>query len=278
MARVRIAWDNLFDYDEVTLTASSSDSSYPVANLRSPHRTVMWRSGTANGGVENVVLDLTLLGTTGFGVGGFGTGAFGGAVTQIASRKASCVFLINHNFGSGVNARIQGNATDSWASPALDVAIAYHKDMMAAFFTEAEHQFWRLYVDNSAAGNTVEVGRAHLGTYLEPKKDVLMGWSVGSIDPSRMEVVHGASERWGKRGVLSALQFSFRGLPASDKYTSAFLTMLGRTGSSRPVFVALDPDGQPNDLSFYGRITNLGSFACAPNETQQVGFGFQEAA
>lgn len=110
-----------------TLTASTTNAQYPVANIQSDLRTKVWRS-TSNS--DNLVIDL-------------------GAAQDI---DAICLSA-NWKNGFGVSAvTIEANATDSWGSPAYTTTITLNTDYNHAFkvlSAAQNYRFWRLVLTST---------------------------------------------------------------------------------------------------------------------------------
>lgn len=58
--------------------------------------------------------------------------------------------ILNHNFESGATVKLQGNSSDSWATPAVDRTQTI-SSVIYDSFTSASYQYWRVYMDHSAS-------------------------------------------------------------------------------------------------------------------------------
>lgn len=78
------------------------------------------------------------------------------------------VAILNHNLSSGVNLRLQGNATDDWSSPTVDQSITWNSGNIIQFITASALRYWSiLFDDYDNTDGYVECGRIFLGGYSE---------------------------------------------------------------------------------------------------------------
>jgi hypothetical protein len=227
--------------------------------------------------VENIVFDVRLLEGGGYGAGPYGAGGYGTG-GSFADRKVSCVFIVGHNFTSSVVCRFQGNATDAWGSPSLNELLTYNAGVMVKFFTEAEHDYYRIYIDDSAGGNTQpEIGRVFFGTYFEPTRNPSIDFGYQVIDLSIRGESAGGAIHFDPRTKKVRASMNFKALPQTDKYDSGKLLDIFKTvGRSRDLFVSIDPDNYPNKLAIYGVIVSDLQFTALPNNLQSVPLTIEE--
>lgn len=189
MGNIRFHVENLID-DAVTLTPSSEQEAWPAANLRHPFRTLTWKaeSGTA----AHVDIDC--------GVDGYA--------------RALCV--INHNLVSGSITVTASDAAD-FSSPVLETTAEamrpvfgygdsgyglhtyggwmtlveqgqFSPDFFSViYFPSAWARYWRVaFAEPADTGLTaIEVGRIILGDYIEPSRDIQLGYKLMPVDESR---------------------------------------------------------------------------------------------
>jgi hypothetical protein len=135
--------DNIADL--VVPVASNADPSYGVANLVD----------------RNPAKPFKMTSTTGNVVWGFGT-----------PKELDIVSLIHTNLTAGLNVRIQGNATDTWAGPTLDEAFTIpardgdnfpvNPFLDLTGIVSRSFEWWRLVVVGVNAAN-VSIGDIWLG-------------------------------------------------------------------------------------------------------------------
>lgn len=137
-----VMWDN--EIDKYTLSSSTAAANFPASHLQDTRLVMAWRSTQKT--AQYILIDAGV----------------GNTIT------ASCVAIARHNLTSGATRKIQANSSNSWSSPPVDESIAHDADIMTAFFTQSSYRFWRFYFDDSAnPASYIEIGRLHLGTYLQ---------------------------------------------------------------------------------------------------------------
>lgn len=140
---MRIMWNNLAD--PLTLTPLTEDANYVVENIQDRRLSKVYRS-TADA-AQTIVFDA--------GVG-----------NTIAP---TTIVIAAHNITDGATIEIQGNATDSWGAPSVDVTLT-HDDGEIIDYTlgGVGYRYWRLAIDDGSNPDTyIELGRVFLGTFLQ---------------------------------------------------------------------------------------------------------------
>lgn len=127
----------------VTITPSSADAAYPVANLYDSNPAKPFKLDATAG---NIVFD------------------FGSAVAiQLAA-------IVHHNLDAALDVRLQGNASNAWGAPSLDQAVTIPPDEADGFpvnpwvdLTGGSHTFryWRLVFPTNSV--PVQIGQLWLG-------------------------------------------------------------------------------------------------------------------
>lgn len=180
-----------------TLTPSTVNAQYPVSNLKNDFRTKVWRS-TSNS--DNLVIDL-------------------GSTEDIDS---ICVSP-NWQDGFGVTAiTIQGNATDSWGSPAFSEAMTLDTTFghaISVFSSTQSYRFWRLVVTSTLG--YCELANIYIGAKTElTTNGVGYNWSYSNKDLVRSEsTIYGQEyfDDYGTRKELSGLSFEVMNPTEIDK-------------------------------------------------------------
>lgn len=121
-----------------TITANSADVNYPVSNIVDSRLTRLFRTDS------NTTAEIVFNAGSAVGVSG--------------------VAIANHNITSGATIKLQGNTSDSWASPAYELTLTYSSGIILSTMTEQTYQYWRIKIDDS--GNSdgyIQIGRAWIG-------------------------------------------------------------------------------------------------------------------
>lgn len=146
---MRIIYNNIIE--DSTITPTTENANYPADNLKDSRSTRLYRS-TADG-AQRVTF-------------------------HNADSSASYIIIKNHNITSGATIKLQANDSNIWGAPSLDETITHDSDTMILNFTEAEYNYWSLYVDDgSNPDNYIEIGLIYLGVYvqmpgMEPKQQI----------------------------------------------------------------------------------------------------------
>lgn len=157
---LKLCYDNLVDADGTTITANSSETSLPVANIKSFWKTKVHRA--TGDAAEWLKFD------------------FGSA------QNIWVVAIVGHNYSSAAVVTLELNAADAWGAPSVSQVITYNANIMLYVFTSAQSYRWARITIADAANSDgyVEEGRVFLGSYLSPERDFLNGFRVNKIDPS----------------------------------------------------------------------------------------------
>lgn len=233
-----------------TLTANSAATSYPVDNVRHPHKTKVYRtSGVYD---EWILWD-------------FGT------VTTINS-----IAIVNHNFISDGTVKIQGNDTNVWTAPSVDETLTYSSGVMLKYFTGGAYRYWRLHATQVGAATHIfdggwtfdgsvtfspaysdpyiSIGRVMIGEYWQPTKTFNYNWRDGLIDNSLINTSVDGQLYADKREQYESIELAISYAPSSDK--TMLRTAFGSCGTHTNVILTLD-DANPSTTSYYGRFTNM---------------------
>lgn len=133
---MRISYVNIFD--DCTIVVSSANANYPAVNLQHPHLSRSWR----------------------------GTGASVETITFLTSTlNPDCAYLAGTNLSATAVVKIQGNATDVWTSPTVDITMSKVGDIYYSYSSSfAAMNYWRFSITDTAnTDGYIEVGRAWIG-------------------------------------------------------------------------------------------------------------------
>lgn len=141
---MRFFYQNLIDASGVSFTASSEVSTLPGSNIAHEFRGRPWRTGTSSA-AENIVIDLG------------------------SAAAATSVILLDHTLTSGDSSiALEANTSSSWGAPPFSESLTWASGTISKTFNSASYRFWRIKFTKSAAGESRDIGRVFLGTYLEP--------------------------------------------------------------------------------------------------------------
>lgn len=212
---------------------------------------------------------------------GFATADYSGAVTYTGAKAAihtneaiiidllsteevdSFAMLFDPKEGiqltSSAVVSLQGNATPSWTSPAVDVnlSIDEDKDSITHFFSsDQSYRYWRInIVDPSNPDLYVEIGTLMLGNATVLTRCIDSGFTFDLEDNSKVQENNYGHQYVDEYPTLKTLSFSYNILSYVDVQTLD--NMFRRVGARVPVYVALDSQEQAFDkdaYSIYGRL------------------------
>lgn len=140
---MKISYQNKID--DLTLVASSSETDFPIENVQQEHLAFSWRTTTVSS--ANVVADA-------------GTGL---------TIDPDSAFIAGVNLSDTAVVKIQGNATDVWTSPSVDITMSRNEDVFYSYSELfAAFRYWRFVIeDPSNADGYLEVGRMWIGDVTE---------------------------------------------------------------------------------------------------------------
>jgi len=165
-----------------------------------------------------------------------------GAATNIDSFAMLFDKRIGHKFTSPT-LKLQANASDSWASPSVDVALSIDEkyDILTYFFSSNQnYRYWRIkIVDPTNTNLYVQLGTVFLSKATQLTQLPEIGLTAEWQDLSTSQLTP-----YGHRYVdayprLRSFHFDFRYLSEADLQT--LVDIHDRVGGNTPVLVALDP-------------------------------------
>ena len=127
------------EVEDKTISASSADGDFPIGNVQHPHLSNKWRSTGDTS--EWIKIDMA---------------------TAVDPGSA---FLGGTNLTDSATVKIQGNATDVWTSPTVDITMSKEDDIFYSYSTDfAELRWWRFVIeDPTNPDGYISVGRAWIG-------------------------------------------------------------------------------------------------------------------
>lgn len=256
---IRFAYTNLADTG--TLTSKTAATGYPASNVRHPFKTKTYRST----GVTDEWLKWDL--------------ATAQSVTIIAIvntnlTTAATVYFCGH-------ASDLGNTTASWHGTAtVDETITIPASgMVIKYFTGASKRWWFLGVAPAGAGTYVEIGRVFFGAYYEPAQNFAQSYGHTKVDLSSSDRSMGGQIHSDVRNQYHNLSLPFPLISKTQK--EELMAIFTAVGTHRDIIISLDPAGDLNNLSFYGRLTDAMGFQMVAQGTSSelhgVTIGFRES-
>jgi hypothetical protein len=233
--RFRIYWNNLADAAATVETASSSATEYPLANIKNIWPGYKWRSASL-GAPDFLKWDLH------------------------TAQYVSCFILWNHNIGAGATIRLQGNATDSWGSPTVDVQVIWNADFLVYVFTSAIFlRWWRIIVTDAAnPDGYISAGHRFLGDVFQPRYSHATR-APGFIDPSEIAFTTGGQLNAARREVYDKASYSFSAVQPADILTMK--SLYKALGTNKPYFI-IEDSSYPLTTVYY--IRNISSWDYGP--------------
>lgn len=219
----RILDFNYVFQDNVVLSASTSNTNFPVSNLADPRRTRVWRSNGVAAAGESVVIDL-----------------------QSAEEIDS--FAIVFDPASGIKysetavIRLQANATNSWATPAVNVVVTPddERQVLTHFFTSAEeYRYWRvLIVDVGNPYGYIEIPKILLCKATVLAQNPEIGWTYSVDDDSRVTRTPYGQEYVDNYNIKRGFKFNFKAMSFDD--FEDLLQIYERLGNAGHLAICLD--------------------------------------
>ena len=212
---VNFFYYNLISQDITSFSATNENAEYPLTNLKTDFTSDVFRSTAAT---DSIVIDL-------------------GVISDVDS------FLVRPTFG-GVwghdDLQLQGNATDEWSAPSVDVTVTVDQSKRLAFYLFPATQSYRFWRITGTGSSVFEMSNAFLGTKYVPTCNFDYGLAFGSIDLSTVEKNRYGqrfSDKVGKQVTFSA-QLNYFDKDEMDNLT-AFFSYVGIT---EPWWMIVDPD------------------------------------
>ena len=257
--KILFLYDNLVNEPEATLVGSSESEGFPVENLQHPFRTRLWTTTSDDG---SVVIDLG------------------------SSKAVTCVALTGYNWTDAPNdLDLEFNTEDSWGAPPATEALTWaanptangNRACIIKTFDSKSYRFIRLNVVNgNPAANAWSLGRIFLGTHFEPNVNWLISpFGFRMVDPSIGSRSIGGQQHFDVFSQYREVTLGFRAesLAQFEEYQKLFTTV----GIHKNIFMALDYDNEPNEMTLYGTISSILSSSIDGPTHRPLGFTFKEA-
>ena len=256
MSNSLFLYDNLIDL--ATLTASSAATGFPGNNVKNPFRTKVWRTAGATAGTANLVIN------------------------HGSAKAVTCVALVGYNWASAPGTfNLEFNATDAWGAPSATESLTWAANPTAngnfgviiKTFASKSYQYNRLNV--VYAPGDWNLGRIFIGTYFEPTYGYSPGWTSEYVDESVGQRTIGGQEHFDEIDQYREFGISFK--IDSQAQWELFQTMINAVGVRKDLFVALDYNNEPDEMTIYGKFISLPGMSSFAPYGQNVNFSFRES-
>ena len=198
---------------DATVSANSVDIQYPVSNVLDSRLTRLYKTDSST--TAEIVFDA------------------GSAVT------VDSIAIANHNISSGVSTlKVQGNATNSWATPSIDETLTYSSGVITKTFTGGSYRYWRVYIID--AGNSdgyISIGRIFLAdSFTAPDISPTFGHTRKSSSVKTQSI--GGQSYQDTRYFASLVSVKWPAVTATEK--SNLITQFETIDIGSPFFVTFD--------------------------------------
>jgi len=226
IGKFQILWNNLADLSGTTVTASSSATNNPIANLQNIWPTYTHRTSS--------------LGSPDFWKWDLG-----------AAANVDYMVLWNHNLTSGATLAFQGHTSDDWGSPGVNVTPTYNAEYLVhKLASTTSKRWWRVTATNAAnPDGYVEAGHAFLGSYFEFTRTYNVK-QPAYIDPSTVRFSVGGQMVSCRRSAYQTMSYEFNSVTSAELTT--LKTICDAVGESKPFFIIEDA-AAPLTSTYYVR-------------------------
>ncbi|MBE3126209.1 MAG: hypothetical protein IMZ57_11205 [Acidobacteria bacterium] len=229
MKKIRILGTNLAALAGTIVTASSSATDWPIANLKT-----IW---------PKYVHRTLNLGTPDFWEWDFGV-----------APSINYIILWNHNFQSTATVKLQADVhSGHWADVDLPLQYGVHwNDHVLVYFFRrpiANCLYWRVTADDSAPANPagyLQAGYAYLGGFLQPAYSFKEKGG-GVIDPSTILLSDGGQPSTNEKDAYETYDYDFSAATPADLVT--LITYFKSLKKGWPFFI-IEDDSYPLNVRF----------------------------
>jgi hypothetical protein len=258
--RVLFLYNNLIS--SATLTASSSATGFPVANLKNPFRTKVWRTAGGTAGTANLV------------------------VNHGSAKAVNCIALAGYNWAAAPGTLdIEFHASDAWGAPSAHEHITWaanptaqgNHGVIVMKFDSKSYQYNRLNVVYSPSATPTDwnLGVLFLGTYFEPTYSFKPDWTLDINDESIGSKTIGGQDHFDQVGKFRSMDVGFS--IVSQAQWESFQAMIHSVGRSKDLFIAFDYDDDPDEMTVYGKFTKLPGAKVFADYAFDANFSFRES-
>ncbi len=235
MAKIRLLHDNLANAADTVLTASSSNSEWPIANLQNIWPTYCHRTASL-GSPDYWAWDL------------------GSAL------PVSYVILWNHNIRSAATVKLQADDSSNYGSLIHDITLAYgtHRDaskIVYYFSTPQSIRYWRITaLDAGNPDGYHRAGHAFLGVPFQPRYSYARkGGAV--IDPSTILLSDGGQPSVYEKDAYETFSYEFSAATPADLVSLIASFKVVKKG--RPFFLIEDNADRLNTIHYVRHMADF---------------------
>lgn len=229
---------NFVTNDEVTLTASTEDSEFPVSNLKDQVRSKVWRTTSATS--QSVIIDL-----------------------QTAEEIDSFAVLFRADqpikLSNSPTLTLEASGSPDFTSPLLSQTVSLDDDngVITHFFaTTQEHRYWRFVMDDAAnAYGYFEISNIVLSSSLKLDIGVGVGFKWSLLDQTDVSRTDFGQRFYDVKPQMKEFDFTIP-LSVFSEYED-LLNFFTDVGSSEAICVALDTSEQDFDKDRFFIYGNL---------------------
>jgi len=226
------------------ITASSTESGFPVSNMLEPIRSRIYKP-TSN--VFTLTIDLGVNASINF------VGMVGPISEYFAISDAATVTL-------------EANNINDFATPPFSVSITPELTGIFKFLDgDTDYRYWKWSIDDSSNPEDVNIGYIYMGDYTQlSSRTVSKGFNTTAVDPSKQVTSMDGSVYYDEKQKYHRFQgLSLGFIPADDRRTLEKLYW--DNGKTTPMFVSLDPNLKLSDE--HGELTKLMIWENSPGVT-----------
>jgi hypothetical protein len=250
-------------FDTATLTESSQATGFPAENLQNPFRTKVWRTAGAVAGTADLIIDL--------GAGTKSTTCVALIGYTWTSAPGTLNLLFHDDAGFGV-----GTHTESLTWHANPTANGNYGTIIKTFASYDE-RFLKLDVVYSpgAVPTDWDLGRIFIGTYFEPAYSYDANWMENFVDESMAARTIGGQDHFDT--ITKFREFIFSHTTYTQAQWESFQAVFNAVGLAKDLFIAFDYDNEPDELTVYGKFTQLPGASSYAFQGYNANFTFRES-
>ena len=196
--------------------------------------------------------------------------------------EASSIALIGYNWASAPETLdLEFSLTDSWTPPAATEVVTWaaspsdngNPGIIVKCFTSRSYPYARLNVAHSPGD--WDLGRIFIGSYFEPAAQHLYGHTQAIVDDSMLAATIGGQDHADEVAKYRNLAFSFN--IRSQAQWELFQKMINAVGKTKDLLIAMDYTNEPDEMTIYGKFTELPVAVGVRSGQFDAAFAFRES-
>lgn len=207
-------------------------------------------------------------------------------VYGLTGGEMTCVALAGYNWASAPGTlNLEFNSLDSWGAPPQTEALTWaanpttngNNGVIIKTFTSRAYQYVRLNVVHSPGGTPTDwdLGVLFLGSYFQPTRNYSIQYGLDIVDESMRSRSIGGQDHFDEIGKYRTVDMSF--MVGTQAQWELFQTMFNTVGVSRDLFAAFDYTSEPDEMTIYGKFTQLPSMQYNGNNISKLDLSFAES-